>query len=353
MVKVSNEQLNKLKEKWSHPLIVDEEEDEVTSTKEVTSTTPHPRLLAAKRRKIVPLSLAVVTPGETKGDFKENDNEAATAHASVQFDRNAKMEAVTPSKELTGVEESITEICGHAADKDEFISDVTTFLSLLQPLFETGCEKSCIHGLQSSGSEKILALDASNYEDMTLQFQNLLEKVHHYKLLKSAQLSKETESDGRVNNSMTAAVALTALNKFTQSQHQRTKKDQTKSTELKLSKQDHKEDRNMEINMPMSIPVSTFSHENQNPQSENCMQRRKLARQYTREQKKLQKQKGGGSLHAECMIYRHDNESEEDDDVNGETNDSSSAGDLSSRKRKLEDMTKTSTSQNVHEIRAM
>jgi len=244
---------------------------------------------------------------------------------------------------------------GHAADKDEFISDVTTFLSSLQPLFETGCEKSCIPGLQSSGSEKILALDASNYEDMTLQFQNLLEKVHHYKLLKSAQLSKETESDGRVNNSMTAAVALTALNKFAQSQHQRTKKDQTKSTELKLSKQDHKEDRNMEINMPMSIPVSTFSHENQNPQSESCMQRRKLARQYTREQKKLQKQKGGGSLHADewCMIYRHDDESEEDDDVNGETNDTSSAGDLSSRKRKLEDMTKTSTGQNVYEDRAM
>ena len=55
---------------------------------------------------------------------------------------------------------------GHAADKDEFISDVTTFLSSLQPLFETGCKKSCGPGLQSSGSEKILALDASNYEDM-------------------------------------------------------------------------------------------------------------------------------------------------------------------------------------------
>ena len=57
---------------------------------------------------------------------------------------------------------------GHAADKDEFISDVTTFLSSLQPLFEKGCEKSCSPGLQSkaSGSEKILTLDASNYEDM-------------------------------------------------------------------------------------------------------------------------------------------------------------------------------------------
>ena len=117
MVKVSNEQLNKLKEKWSHPLIVDEEDDEVTITKEVTSTTPHPRLLAAKRRKIVPLSLAVVTPGETKEDFKENDNEAATSHTSVQFDRNAKMEAVTPSKELTGVEESITEICASISNQ--------------------------------------------------------------------------------------------------------------------------------------------------------------------------------------------------------------------------------------------
>ena len=177
--------------------------------------------------------------------------------------------------------------------------------------------------------------------------------MHHYKLLKSAQLSKDTESDGRVKNSMTAAVALTALNKFAQRQHQRTKKDETKSTKLKLSKQDHKEDRNMEINMPISIPVSTFSHENQNPQSESCMQRRKLARQYTREQKKLQKQKGGGSLHAECMIYRHDDESEEDDDVNGETNDTSSAGDLSPRKRKLEEMTKISTGQNVYEDRAM
>jgi len=114
MVKVSKEQVNKLKEKWSHPLIVDEDDDEARKeevmTKSPMSTTTPRHLLAVS-------NFAAITPPETKEDFKENDNGAATAHQSVQFIRNLKMKKVTPCKELTGVEESITEICASISNQ--------------------------------------------------------------------------------------------------------------------------------------------------------------------------------------------------------------------------------------------
>ena len=55
---------------------------------------------------------------------------------------------------------------GRSEDQDEFVSHVMIFLSALQPLFERGCEDFCDPGRRSAGSEKILALDASNYEDL-------------------------------------------------------------------------------------------------------------------------------------------------------------------------------------------